>query len=133
MRIIFVLVFALGIGNVTAQEKNVFDRDTIAPSDEEYLKYSCESGKKQAALDFKNGEYNCFSYGLMRKEDFDFERFYSAYLHKKYKIVNRNMGCVVTDYDMCYSDIMTKLVKEKFGKDIFKKSREEAKKVYKKK
>ncbi|KAB8155973.1 hypothetical protein EZY14_001805 [Kordia sp. TARA_039_SRF] len=128
MRIIFVLLFTLSIGNVFAQEA----KDTIPPPDTEHLKYSCESGKKQAELDFENGEYNCFSYGLMRKEDYDFERFYSAYLHKNYKINNTNMGCVVTDYDMCYSDTMTKLVKEKFGKDIFKKSREEAKKIYKK-
>jgi hypothetical protein len=131
-KILMTLGCVLTLVTAKAQEKGAVKKDSIVWKLGK-IDYSCEGGKQQAELDFKFGKYNCFSYGLVVQQDVEFENFYTAYLHKKYKIIRQNMGCVVTDYDMCYSETMITLVKEKFGEDIFKKAREEAKKLYKKK
>ena len=50
----------------------------------------------------------------------------------KYRIDTKNAGCVITEYSECYSKTMNDLVLDKFGKDIFEKSRKEAEKLFKK-
>ncbi|MGH1385637.1 hypothetical protein [Kordia sp.] len=129
MRIIIALLFALGIGNMYAQEKNTVTNDSNSP-DYLYWDLSCENGTKEAKADFKKGKYNCYSYGMIIYKDYEFYKFFEQYLKKTYKINTDNKGCVVSDYSECYSKTMTALVKEKFGKDIFTRAKKEAKKLY---
>ena len=95
---------------------------------------TCKKGVEIAKKDFKNGEYNAYSHGLTvtitSKSEIGFDDFYKDYMQKKYSINLEHRGCVVTDYSDCYSDTMKKLIFEKFGDDIFERSRREAKKIF---
>ncbi|MNL53359.1 hypothetical protein D3C87_1766000 [compost metagenome] len=62
-----------------------------------------------------------------------FNKFYKEYLYKKYSINIENKGCVITDYSKCYSETMKKLISQKFGSDIYSKSRKEALVLFSKK
>ena len=108
----------------------------IANSQEKKLVWThqtCEKGTEKAKTDFSNGNYNCYSYGLVIQSNPDFSAYYDNYLKTKYGINIENKGCVITDFSRCYSETMEKLVYEKFGSDIFEKSLKEAKKIYNKK
>lgn len=99
---------------------------------------TCQDGYEEAKKDFNNGIYNSYSYGLLislapKKSEVGFDEFYEDYLRKKYSINLEHRGCVVTEYSNCYSETMDKLINEKFGADIFKRARKEAKKLFKKK
>ncbi|NNT73243.1 hypothetical protein HKT18_13545 [Flavobacterium sp. IMCC34852] len=124
MRTFFILIFILGFGN-TYSQKTKTENDSIV-----WTKLSCENGKKAAKIDFKNGIYNCFSYGLIFETNPSLSKFIDEYREKKYGIITRNAGCVITDYSKCYSKTMRKLVLKKFGSDIFERSRVEAEKLY---
>ena len=126
MRFVIVLMLALCIGNANAQEKK---------TDKEGVKWirmdtSCETGTKEAKADFKNGKYNCYSYGMVFYSDYKFSKFFEHYLKKTYKINTDNKGCVITERSKCYSKTMTALVKEQFGNDIFIRTKKEAEKLY---
>jgi len=94
--------------------------------------WDCEKGTKDAANDFKDGKYNCYSYGLIVQTDPEFDEFLQKYRKKTYGIISKNAGCVISEHSECYSKVMTELVYEKFGKDIFEKSLKEAQELYKK-
>lgn len=108
-----------------AQTTNSIKKDSII-----YTKWNCEKGIEDAKNDFKNGKYNCFSYGLIAQKDSDFDDYLQDYRKNKYGIIAKNAGCVISEHSECYSKVMTELVYEKFGSDIFEKSRKEAKKLY---
>jgi hypothetical protein len=115
----------LNFGIVNSQEKNITENDSI-----KWTKVTCKNGTEQAKIDFKKGIYNCFSYGLILSPNPDLMNFIDEYREKKYGIITRNAGCVITDYSKCYSKTMRKLVLKKFGSDIFERSRMEAEKLY---
>ena len=81
---------------------------------------------------FKNGIYNCYSYGLIIDINPELSSYIQNYRKTKYRIDTKNAGCVITEYSECYSKTMNDLVLDKFGKDIFEKSRKEAEKLFKK-
>jgi hypothetical protein len=100
-----------------------------------WIRQTCELGTQTAKTDFNNGIYNAYSYGLLlsNESEKDFSDFYKKYMREKYAINMEHRGCVITDYSTCYSGTMYKLIYQKFGSRIFKKSRREAKKLFLKK
>lgn len=99
---------------------------------------SCDEGKESAHKDFKDGVYNSYSYGLLinitpKKSEVGFHDFYVNYMRGKYSINLEHRGCVITDYSACYSETMDDLISGKFGPDIFKRGRKEAKRLFRKK
>jgi hypothetical protein len=119
----FLLIFGLSF----SQNENPKKSDSIV-----WRKVTCESGTEQAKLDFNNGIYNCFSYGLIFERNPELSSYIRNYTKNKYGIDTKNAGCVITEYSQCYSKTMDDLVLEKFGNDIFEKSRKEAEELYKK-
>lgn len=119
----FLLIFGLSF----SQNENPKKSDSIV-----WRKVTCESGTEQAKLDFNNGIYNCFSYGLIFERNPELSSYIRNYTKNKYGIDTKNEGCVITEYSQCYSKSMDDLVLEKFGNDIFEKSRKEAEELYKK-
>lgn len=119
----FLLIFGLSF----SQNENSNKGDSIV-----WKKVTCESGTEQAKTDFKNGIYNCFSYGLIFDKTPDLSIYIQEYRIKKYGIDTKNAGCVITEYSQCYSKTMKELVLKKFGNDIFEKSRKEAEELYQK-
>ncbi len=91
---------------------------------------SCKEGTKQATEDFNKGIMKATSYGLIVFEDFDFEVFYDKYLFDKYEIKSSLSGCIVTEFQDCYSSKMIELIEEKYGDSFFADTRKEAKKLY---
>lgn len=96
---------------------------------------TCQQGLQEAENDFSKGIYNSYSYGFAveRKGDNGFNSFYKEYLREKYLINIQNKGCVSSEYSKCYSTAMKKLIFEKFGSDIYSKSRNEAIELFSKK
>lgn len=122
MKIFIIIVFILNLGVVYSQEN-----DSI-----KWTKVTCEKGTEEAKIDFEKGNYNCYSYGLIfTTESSEFIKFLQDYRKRKYGIVAKNAGCVITDYSKCYSKTMEELVFKKFGSDIFEKSRKEAEELFK--
>ncbi|MRX67035.1 hypothetical protein SAMN06265349_102969 [Flavobacterium resistens] len=95
---------------------------------------TCENGTEKAQTDFNNGKYNIFITGLTFsfKSEEEFYKFYDNYMLEKYSIKFVKKGCVITGSIKCYKETMEKLVLEKFGVDVFEKSRKEAKKEFEK-
>lgn len=91
---------------------------------------SCEKGVKRAKNDFNQGIYNSYSYGLVSDVNPEFTKFYKNYMLEKYKIKTGNQGCVVTDEKSCYTTEMNLLLRKKYGENIFKRSKTEAKIAY---
>jgi len=91
---------------------------------------TCEEAIERANKDFEKGNIKSISYGLIIAPDFEFEDFYDKYLFDKYRITSIDGGCVVTESSECYSSRMDALIKQKYGKNIFKKARKEAEKLY---
>mgnify|MGYP006900739946 CR=1 FL=1 len=52
--------FLLIFGEAFSQNENSNKSDSIV-----WRKVTCEGGTEQAKIDFKNGIFNCFSYGLI--------------------------------------------------------------------
>ena len=127
MKKIIYISFLLLFGFSFSQNENPKKSDSIV-----WRKVTCESGTEQAKIDFKNGIYNCFSYGLIFERNPELSSYIRNYTKTKYGIDTKNAGCVITEYSQCYSKTMDDLVLEKFGNDIFEKSRKEAEELYKK-
>ena len=119
----FLLIFGISF----SQNENSKKSDSIV-----WRKVTCESGTEQAKIDFKNGIYNCFSYGLIFESNPELSFYIRNYRKTKYGIDTKNAGCVITEYSQCYSKTMNDLVLDKFGGDIFEKSRNEAEELYSK-
>lgn len=93
---------------------------------------SCEEGIKRAKADANNGKYISYSYGLIARstEEWRFHEFYAKYMKQRYGILLEEGGCVITTESECYSRTMHKLIKAKFGADIFEISRADARALY---
>jgi hypothetical protein len=100
-----------------------------------WIERTCETGLKTAKKDFAIGKYNSYSYGLLvtiepKRLKAGFDDFYKKYMMEKYSINIENRGCVINDESSCYSNEMEKLITQKFGKNIFKRGRKEAMKLF---
>lgn len=125
MKTFLALVFLCFYGLTFGQKSTSIKKDSII-----YTEWNCEKGTKDAKNDFKKGEYNYYSYGLIIQTDFEFDNFLEQYLKNKYGINTKNAGCVITGHSKCYSEVMRELIYQKFGSDIFEKSRKEAQELY---
>lgn len=92
---------------------------------------TCEEAIARAENDFKNGIMKATTYGLVVAEDYYFEEFYDKYLKDNYGVESSNGGCVITESLECYSSRIFELIEAKYGSDFFKKTRKEAKRLYK--
>ena len=114
--LLFVAMFLLGI-TINAQNQ---------------LSEKCKEGMVKAQTDFEKGELY-FDYNLIEIEfntKNDFESFYQVYLFSKYGIRWGEYIDYHSETDQCYYRKMDSLLREKFGEDIFIKSRRAAKKIH---
>lgn len=125
MKKLFCALLTFTLGFIYSQEKNKIEKDSIV-----WVKMTCEKGTDQAKVDAEKGIYKCLSYGLIFDKNPKLNKFVKEYREKKYGIVIGNGGCVTSDYLECYSKTMKKIILEKFGADIFEKSRKEAEELY---
>jgi len=129
MKQILILIFFLSCLIVYSQENEKADDNLF------WYEATCESGTEKAQTDYKNGNYNIFITGFTISFDSEkeFYKFYDNYMLEKYNIKFVKKGCVVTRAIKCYKETMQKLVLEKYGSDVFEKSRKEAKMEFEKK
>lgn len=125
MKTFFILTLILSFAKMQSQEKKGTVKDSLV-----WVKLTCEKGTEDAKSDFAKGIYKCSSYGLIFDNNSELTTFIDEYRNAKYGIITQNGGCVTNDYKVCYSELMITLVKEKFGADIFVKSKNEAEKLY---
>lgn len=93
---------------------------------------TCEQATERASKDFANGEMKAISYGLPAfDESYDFEIFYDDFLKEHYNILSYSGGCMITESTECYSGRMYELILEEFGEDFFRRTRQEAIKLFK--
>ncbi|WP_412464409.1 hypothetical protein [Flavobacterium mekongense] len=128
MKTLFCLLLTFTFAIVNSQEKIKAENDSVV-----WVKMTCEKGIEDAIIDAKNGKYKCLSYGLVFEKNPELNKFVQEYREKKYGIIIGNGGCVTSDYSKCYSKEIEKIIKEKFGADIFERSRKEAEELYSKK
>ncbi|WP_146171807.1 hypothetical protein [Flavobacterium magnum] len=125
MKSLFILMLLISFGEAQCQQKSKGVKDSLI-----WVKLTCEKGIEDAKKDFKKGIYKCSSYGLVADSNPALTNYINEYRLKKYGIITDNGGCVTNDYKECYLNLMIKLVEEKFGSDIFIKSKKEAEKLY---
>lgn len=129
MRNILIFIFFIVSSFVYAQKK-VIVYDSISLG-------TCKDGIEKANSDFKKNIYNSYSFGLaveiIKKDEEGFSEFYRKYLMENSLINIENRGFVITPFFKCYSETADKLILQKFGKNIFKRTRKEAQKVFFKK
>jgi len=104
-----------------AQDKKVVFKNT-----------TCETGTEQAIQDANNGIYKSITYGMIASTDWDFDKFYWAYVKDKYNVILGTGGCVVTPEIICYTRKMKEIIFQDFGDDFFEKSKKEALNLYSK-
>ena len=126
MKTLFCLLLTFTFGIIYSQEKIKTEKDSII-----LPKMTCEKGIEDAKLDAKNGKYKCFSYAYVYgKRRSELYKFIKEYRENKYGIIYVD-GCFEPcDYLECYSKTISKILFEKFGADIFEKSRKEAEELY---
>jgi len=129
MKQLFFIVFLLNYFTVFSQESEK-EIDNLF-----WYEATCENGSEKAQIDFKNDNYNIYLTGLRFSDNSEeeFDKFYDNYMLGKYNIKFVEKGCVVTGSMKCYKETMGKLIYEKFGADIFERSRKEAKEKFEKK
>ena len=118
-------LFLISLGFVNAQEKHETKKDSLV-----WTTPTCEKGVEDAKIDAEKGIYECLSYGFIFETNPELNKFINEYREKKYGIITRNGGCVITEYSQCYSKTMKEIVFKKFGVDIFERSRKEAEALY---
>jgi len=90
----------------------------------------CAKETAEAIADFNNGELMGY-YDYIRLEfstDNKFEFFYQTYMYAKYSIYMENHS---EGYGRCYPKKMDSLVRLKYGKNLYQKSRREALNIFK--
>jgi hypothetical protein len=130
MKILAVIGFLLCTISALSQQK---EKDSLI-----WVERTCETGLKAAKEDFAIGIYNSYSYGLLitiepKGSKVGFDDFYKKYMKEKYAINIEHRGCVINDDSFCYSEEMEKLIAQKFGKNIFKRGKKEARKLFSRK
>ena len=93
---------------------------------------TCETGTEQAIQDTNNGVYKYITYGLVASTDWDFDKFYWAYVKDEYNVIFGTGGCVVTPEIVCYTRKMKEIILQDFGDNFFEKSKKEARNLYSK-
>ncbi|MBK7214476.1 MAG: hypothetical protein IPH88_14475 [Bacteroidales bacterium] len=125
----FLLTSLLFIFHFSYSQENLTVNDSISWD-------SCEEGILDAKSDFNNGIYNASSYGFVAeitpKIEVGFNEFCKEYMLKKYSINIESKGCIISKYSECYTKTAQNLIFQKFGKDIFEKSRKEAMVLFRK-
>ncbi len=115
---------------VVYSQNNSIENDSISLG-------TCKKGIEDAKSDFEKNIYNSYSLGLTveiyKKGEEGFSEFYKKYMLENYSIKIENKGCVITPYKECYSETANRLIVEKFGRDIYVRTRKEAKKIFLKK
>ncbi|MCL9770023.1 hypothetical protein NAT47_06310 [Flavobacterium sp. HXWNR69] len=126
MKNLLIIIFTLISFLSYAQESSI-QNDSISLG-------TCREGIENAESDFKKNIYNLYSYGLsveiIKKGEEDFNEFYRDYMFKNYSINIENRGCVILPKSKCYAETAKKLIFQKFGEDIFERTRKEAKKAF---
>jgi len=108
----FVILFFLTCLNQISAQYNYYD--------------SCEEAKAHAIKDAQSGILMSRGHGLPDvPTDWnpDFENYFEIYIYSKYGIEITQEGCVITDYEECYTQTMDSVIISKFGNDIFEKNR----------
>ncbi len=83
----------------------------------------CETAKNMAQKDIENGRYAAFFHGYRANNSNTFERL----MLRKYGVYALRTGwCSGDDFLSCYSEVSIPVIKEKFGEDIFEKTKIEA-------
>nr|WP_321236308.1 hypothetical protein [uncultured Psychroserpens sp.] len=90
----------------------------------------CLSGTEQAINNFNLGIYNIYSFGWAGQPTGGFEAYYNKHLFEKFGIKMVSMGCVVMPSDECYNKKMQELLYDRFGDNLFEKTREEAQEAF---
>ena len=129
-KVLLILIISLfWFNNVISQNEIVvttinIDSLTTAPLKLNELKLDCDYGNNLAIIDFNNQIYKVFAYSLVRDENekIRFEK-YRKYLSDKFNIKVIDRGCVHQEYEKCYSESMSELLKIKFGNKIFEKAK----------
>jgi len=93
---------------------------------------TCSDGIANAESDVKKGVYKLYSFGMPAYDDWDFQGFYEDFVYNEYNIKISNAGCEVREESECYAKKMKELIFIKFGKNIFKHAKSQAKIAYKK-
>ena len=118
---IIIFLILLSSFSFAQEDKTVFKETT------------CDTGKARAIEDANNGIYEYITYGLVGSTDWDFDKFYWQYVNDEYNVILGTGGCVVTPDLLCYTSKMKELILQDFGDDFFKKSKQEARRLYTKK
>ncbi len=97
----------------------------------------CQAYSNLAKTDFDDGYLNWSSFGL----DFgyltfdslssDFTVFFENYLISRYNLRKSDLGCMVFEYEHCYSDTLNSLVAKKLGNSFFDPALTDAKTLFK--
>ena len=103
---------------------------TCFSQSEEYE--SCAEAKALAQKDFNNELYYCknIDYVDFVSIDNDFESFFANLIYSKYSIIIDHFSSKISNEDYCYSNTMDSLIYDKFGKNVYKTVRNEAKDIY---
>ena len=120
--LIFSICFSL---QVLGQTDSLIPYDTSGTA--------CERGQKMADFIGKEGKrYVIFEFGLQKVswETNRFNKYYNNYLLEKYNIEVIHGGCMINMHDKCFSDRIKEVLLKKYGKDFFKNTRKEAKKLF---
>ena len=93
---------------------------------------SCIGAKALAQQDFNNDLYYCknIDYVDFISVDDSFESFFANLIYSKYSIIIDHFSSKISEEDYCYSNTMDSLIYNKFGKNIYKTVRYEAKDKY---
>jgi len=122
MRHLIIIVFILFSSFSFAQENKIKNNEM-----------TCETATEKALQDANNGIYKYITYGMVASSDWDFDKFYWAYVKDKYNVILGAGGCIVTPEIVCYNRKMKELIHDKFGNDFFEEAKREANVLYKQK
>lgn len=126
MRYLAILAIAFSLFSCTEQPESK-PQEGIQVSD---ALNDCDKEKAKAKKDFDEGLYVILKFGM--PADFEWEEFHHNYMLVNHGISVSNVGCVIDEMMVCYSDEMEELLAQKFGKDFLNKANDEAYAAYEK-
>jgi len=95
------------------------------------LNTGCQKGKNDAKNNFEKGNLKIIDYGMLVIDDPKFEQFYNNQMKQQFNITFDNVGCVVSQEVICYTEMMEQLIIDKYGDGFFENSRKKAKANFK--
>ncbi len=91
----------------------------------------CDCGKLEATKNAEEGKYILYKSGLNDPAaDQDFDRFHIAYMKRNFGIHILPDKHRITKKDYCYFAEMNRVIKERFGADIYDRGKERARYAY---